>query len=138
MRRFALALAFLIPAVGGALAGEAEVRAAQGTIDSQLKAFQAGDGPLAYSYAAPSIKQIFPTSEIFMSMVRQGYAPIYQPQSYSFGTSEEPSPTTIVQQVTITGPDGKDYEASYRLELQPDGVFRITGVSMRAANSLAV
>jgi hypothetical protein len=138
MRRFALALAFLVSAASSALAGEAEVRAAQQTIESQLKAFQASDGGLAYSYAAPNIKQIFPTAEIFMGMVQQGYAPIYQPQNYSFGTTEEPSPTTIVQQVMITGPDGKDYEASYRLELQPDGVFRITSVSMRAANSLAV
>ncbi|HEV7255675.1 MAG TPA: DUF4864 domain-containing protein [Mesorhizobium sp.] len=138
MRRFALALAFLVSAAAGALAGEAEVRAAQQTIDSQLKAFQAGDGALAYSYAAPNIKQIFPSPEIFMGMVQQGYAPIHKPQSYGFGATEEPSPTTVVQQVTITGPDGKDYEASYRLELQPDGVFRITGVSLRAAKSLAV
>lgn len=138
MRRLALSLALLVSAAAGALAGEAEVRAAQQTVESQLKAFQAGDGTLAYSFAAPNIKQIFPSPEIFMSMVRQGYAPIFKPQNYSFGTAEEPSPTTIVQQVMITGPDGKDYEASYRLELQPDGVFRITGVSMRAANSLAV
>ena len=136
MRRFALALVLLMPLTGSALAGEAEVKAAQGTIESQLKAFQAGDGNAAYSYAAPSIKSVFPSADIFMSMVASGYAPVYKPQSYSFGTAEEPSPTTVVQQVMIVGPDGKDYEASYRLELQPDGVFRITSVSLRAANSL--
>ena len=37
----------------------------------------------------------------------------------------------------IVGPDGKDYEAVYTLELQPDGVWRITGVSLRASNSLS-
>lgn len=138
MRRFALAIALLASATVGASAGEAEVRAAQQTIDGQLKAFQAGDGALAYSFAVPNIKQIFPTADVFMGMVQQGYAPVFKPQNYSFGATEEPSPTTIVQQVMIVGPDGKDYEASYRLELQPDGVFRITSVSLRAANSMAV
>ena len=45
--------------------------------------------------------------------------------------------TSIVQQVMILGPDGKDYEAVYTLELQPDGVYRITGVSLKASNSLS-
>ena len=49
----------------------------------------------------------------------------------------EPSATSIIQQVMIVGPDGKDYEAVYTLELQPDGIYRITGVSLRAANSLS-
>ena len=43
----------------------------------------------------------------------------------------------IFQQVLIIGPDGKNYEAFYTLELQPDGRYRITGVSLRASNSLA-
>ena len=47
------------------------------------------------------------------------------------------SGTTIAQQVFIVGPDGKDYEALYTLELQPDGVYRITGVSLRASKSLS-
>ena len=37
----------------------------------------------------------------------------------------------------MVGPDGKDYEALYTLELQPDGVYRITGVSLRAAKTLS-
>ena len=59
-----------------ALAGDAEVQAAQTTIDSQLKAFSADDGNTAYSYAAPNVKQIFPTLDAFMSMVTNGYAPV--------------------------------------------------------------
>ena len=65
MRRMLLALA-LLPALfafsfSAALAGDAEVKAAQATIDSQLKAFIADDNAAAYSYAAPNVKQIFPT-----------------------------------------------------------------------------
>jgi hypothetical protein len=135
VRAFLLAAALLMPAA--AFAGEAEIQAAQGTIEAQLKAFQAGDGALAYSYAAPSIKRIFPTVETFMGMVESGYRPVRDPKNFSFGKVEEMGATSIVQQVLITGPDGKEYEAVYTLELQPDGVYRITGVSLRASNSLS-
>ena len=120
-----------------AFAGEAEIKAAQGTIQNQLEAFKAGDNATAYSFAAPNVQKIFPSVDIFMGMVTSGYRPVHQPQNYAFGKVEEMSPTQIIQQVMVVGPDGKDYEAVYTLELQPDGVYRITGVSLRASNSLS-
>lgn len=133
---FLMFLALLaIPNV--ALAGDAEVKAAQGTIDAQLKALQAGDGALAYSYAAPTIQRIFPTADIFMGMVDRAYQPVRNPRNYAFGKSEEIAGGKIAQQVLLTGPDGKDYEALYTLELQPDGIWRITGVSLKASNALS-
>lgn len=120
-----------------ALAGDAEVKAAQTVIDGQLKAFIANDGVAAYNFAAPNVKRIFPTVDTFMSMVTNGYAPVRKPQSYSFGKVEQTGPSSIVQQVLIVGPDGKDYEAVYTLELQPDGSFKITGCSLRGSNSLS-
>ena len=133
------AFLLLVPLIfsTAAFAGDAEIKAAQGTIEAQLKAFQAGDGELAYSYAAPNIKRIFPTVEIFMGMVESGYQPVRNPSNFSFGKVQETSATSIVQQVVILGPDGKDYEAIYTLELQPDGTYRITGVSLKASNSLS-
>ena len=138
MRRiFAALIAAPVLYAFSAFAGDAEIRSAQGTIDAQLKAFQAGDGALAYSYAAPNVKRIFPTVDIFMGMVESGYQPVRKPRNYAFGKVQEMSATSIAQQVLILGPDGKDYEAVYTLELQPDGVYRITGVSLRASNSLS-
>ncbi|TIX66663.1 MAG: DUF4864 domain-containing protein, partial [Mesorhizobium sp.] len=55
----------------------------------------------------------------------------------AFGKVEETGPTSIIQQVMIVGPDGKDYEAVYTLEQQPDGSFQITGCSLRASTSLS-
>ena len=69
-------------------------------------------------------------------MVTSGYQPVYKPRNYAFGKVRELSTTSIVQQVLVVGPDGRDYEAIYTLEMQPDGNFRITGVSLRASNSL--
>lgn len=136
MRRAALVIVGLLMAVP-ADAGDAEIKAAQGTISGQLQAFRAGDDATAYGFAAPNVKRIFPTLETFMGMVTGGYRPVHKPQSFDFGKSQEMSPTSIIQQVIIVGADGKDYEAVYTLELQPDGVWRITGVSLRAANSLS-
>ena len=135
IRAFLVAMATILSTM--AFAGDAEVKAAQGTIEAQLKAFQAGDGERAYSYAAPNVKRIFPTVEIFMGMVESGYQPVRNPRNFSFGKVQEMGPNSIVQQVMILGPDGKDYEAVYTLELQPDGTYRITGVSLKASNSLS-
>lgn len=137
MRRISLAFVLALSTLTAAFAGDAEVKAAQSTIDGQLKAFQAGDGNLAYSFAAPSIKRMFPSAEAFMGMVQTGYQPVFKPQSYTFGEAQEMSGTSIAQRVMIVGPDGKEYEALYQLELQPDGKFRITGVSLRASQSLS-
>ena len=72
-----------------------------------------------------------------MGMVESGYQPVRNPRNFSFGKVQEMGPNSIVQQVMILGPDGKDYEAVYTLELQPDGIYRITGVSLKASNSLS-
>lgn len=137
MRSLSLALAAALFTVTSAFAGDAEVKAAQSTIEGQLKAFQAGDGNLAYSFAAPSIRQMFPTPDIFMSMVQNGYQPVFKPRSFTFGDAQDMGGNKIAQRVMIVGPDGKDYEALYQLELQPDGKFRITSVSLRASQSLS-
>jgi len=131
-----LAALLLILALQPAFAGDAEVKAAQGIIASQLKSFADGRDAEAYGYAAPGIKRIFPTLESFMGMVTGAYRPVYKPRSYSFGKAEEATAGSVMQQVFVVGPDGKDYEAVYTLELQPDGSFRITGVSLRAASTV--
>jgi hypothetical protein len=138
MRRALFAFAVLpLLFISSALAGEAEIEAAQSAIAGQLRAFLADDGAAAYGYAAPNIRHMFPTPDIFMGMVTGGYAPVRRPRSYAFGKSEQTGPGRVVQQVLLVGPDGKDYEAVYTLELQPDGMWRITGCSLRAANSLS-
>ncbi|RWM10104.1 MAG: DUF4864 domain-containing protein [Mesorhizobium sp.] len=138
MRRALFALA-LVPMLLAsiAFAGDAEIKAAQTVIDSQLKAFLADDDATAYSFAAPNVKRVFPTVDTFMNMVTNGYAPVRKPQTYSFGKVEQTGPASIIQQVLIVGPDGKDYEAIYTLEQQPDGSFKITGCSLRASTSVS-
>lgn len=123
-------------ALAPASANDAYFEAAQTAIAGQLEAFQSGDGSTAYSYAAPNIKRIFPTEQAFMRMVQSAYPQVNSPRTYSFGRAQMTGTDTLAQQVLITGPDGKEYEAVYTLALQEDGTFRITGVHLRAAATI--
>lgn len=136
MRRLSV-LAISLLLTTASFAGEAEVKAAQGSIDAQIRAFKADDNALAYSYAAPNIQRMFPTVDAFMGMVNNGYQPVWKPQAYDFGKSEEPATGGVMQQVLLVGPDGKNYEAVYTLELQADGVWRITSVRLRVSNMVS-
>ena len=139
MNRLFVAAAFTLASLATpAAGGEAEIRAAQSSIEAQLRAFLAGENEAAYSYAAPNVKRLFPTVEQFMAMVKNGYQPVWKPRNFAFGDAMEMSPTAILQKVLVVGPDGKNYEAVYTLEMQDDGTFRITGVSLRGAQTLGV
>ncbi|HYS46836.1 MAG TPA: DUF4864 domain-containing protein [Rhizomicrobium sp.] len=125
MRALLLLAVVLISLAAPARAAD-DVAAAQGVIRSQLEAFSRDDAAAAYSYAAPAIQEIFPQAEIFMSMVRNSYAPVYRHKSFDFGEARV-SDGTIAQRVHIVDADGIPWEALYTLELQPDGSVKITG-----------
>jgi hypothetical protein len=127
----ALLLLLLVPAAAAAgPVNDADRAEFQRIISEQIAAFRADDGPRAYSYAAPSIKRIFPSPEIFMRMVRQGYGPVHRPQSFRFGEAALDPLGRPAQRVTIVGPDGRTYEALYSMERQPDGSWRIDGCTL--------
>ena len=109
-----------------------DVTAAQGVIRAQEQAFARDDATAAYSYAAPAIKEIFPAPDIFMSMVQNGYAPVYRHKSFEFGDSRTEG-SSVAQQVHIIDANGEAWEALYTLEQQADGSYKITGCSLLKA-----
>lgn len=115
-----LVAAFLQPA---ARADEAAIRT---VIESQIDAFRADDGERAYSYAAPGIREMFGDVGRFMSMVRQGYRPVYRPRDYAFGPLRD-TPRGPEQEVFVTDEAGISWVAVYSLEQQPDGSWKISG-----------
>jgi len=125
MRALFLLAALLISLAAPARAAD-DVAAAQGVIRSQLEAFSRDDAAAAYSHAAPAIQESFPQADIFMSMVRNSYAPVYRHKSFDFGEARV-ADSTIVQRVHIVDAEGIPWEALYTLELQPDGSVKITG-----------
>lgn len=138
MRRMQTMLASLALSVtmlcGPALADDAsDIKTA---ISSQLEAFRTGDKDAAYSYASPKIKAMFPSSDVFMSMVERGYDPVYHSRNVVFGEMK-PEGAGFRQEVFLTDTGGQSWVASYTLERQPDGSMKITGVFIRKGNDLA-
>lgn len=125
MRALILLVAFSIGFVSSVRAAD-EVAAAQDVIRSQIEALVRDDAATAYSYAAPAIRGVFPQADIFMSMVRDNYPPIYRHKSFKFGESRELT-NGIAQRVSIVDADGLPWEALYTLEQQPDGSLKIIG-----------
>jgi hypothetical protein len=135
MRLFSLLLALLIGLAAPARAAD-EVAAAQGVIRAQVDAFSRDDAAAAYSYAAPSIQNLFPQPDIFMAMVRGSYAPVYRHKSFEFGEVRA-SDGRIAQRVHIVDADGVPWEALYTLEQQADGSMKIIGCTLLKAGQAA-
>jgi hypothetical protein len=134
MRIAVLLVALIIACHHAAFAGD--VAAAQSVIRAQEQAFVRDDAAAAYSHAAPAIKEIFPAPDIFMSMVRNGYAPVYRHRSFEFGESKTDG-GWIAQRVHIIDANGEAWEALYTLEQQRDGSYKITGCSLLKAGQSA-
>ena len=133
MRAFVLIVALLI-AVHAHAADDVTVW--QSVIRSQVEALGRDDAATAYSFAAPAIQSIFSQPDIFLSMVQQGYAPVYRHKSFEFGEARV-ADGKIAQRVHILDADGVPWEALYTLELQPDGSLKITGCMLLKAGQAA-
>ena len=129
MPRIALLVAFLIGSTVLAYADD-DTAAGQSVIRSQEEAFSRDDAAAAYTFAAPGIKSMFPSADIFMSMVRKAYAPVYRHRSFEFGEAKT-SAGKIVQEVQIIDADGAAWDALYTLEPQPDGSLKISGCVLK-------
>jgi len=119
-----LALSLIAPAVA-----EDRRAAFEAVIEGQIEAFSRNDGDAAFAFASPDIQGMFGNPDRFMEMVRAGFAPVYRPRSYAF------EPTVVAdglpaQPVRVIGPDGRGVIALYRMEEQPDGSWRIAGVTL--------
>lgn len=125
-----LALFFVTPLADAQTVTDADAAEYRRIISSQIAAFNADDGPAAYAFAAPMIQQIFPTPDAFMSMVRQGYQPVYRQKSYVFGKVATDSAGRPTQHVTIVDMNGKTWTAVYTMERQPDGSWKIAGCTL--------
>jgi hypothetical protein len=134
MRAIVLLLTLLLGLSSPACADD--VAAAQGVIRAQEQAFARDDAAAAWSHAAPAIQEIFQQPEIFMQMVRQGYAPVYRHKSFEFGEAKTAG-SQIAQRVHIVDDNGEAWEALYTLERQADGSYRITGCSLLKAGQAA-
>lgn len=131
----AASLSFAAPGPGAEPVSPADTRSARAVVQAQLAAFAAGDAERAFSYAAPSIREMFGTAERFMAMVRSGYPVVYRPATVSF-LHPERNERELVQGVHLTDSTGSLWLAIYRLERQADTSWRISGCDVQPAAGL--
>jgi hypothetical protein len=129
-----LLLAVAAPARAQALLPDADQTAIQNVISGQLQAFREDDGPRAYSFAAPGIQLQFPTHQIFMKMVREGYPSVYRAAETEYRDIEALPEGRWLQHVLIVGADGTVVMALYTMELQADGTWKIAGCTLAPSN----
>ena len=131
VRAVLLALALLLPGAAWAqpVLGPGDGAAIERTIRAQLDAFRRDDAPGAYRYAAPNVREAFPTPDGFMAMVRQSYAPVYRPRQVEFSELAARD-GTVEQDVELVGPDGRPVVAAYTLERDGQGGWLITGCAL--------
>ena len=133
MRKFILAIAFWVAA---ALPAWAESQEIETTIRAQITAFQADDFERAFTYASPTIQQIFRAPEVFGRMVRQGYPMVYRPSEIAFlelATVEG----YYWQKVQIRDGQGRYHIMAYHM-IQLDGAWRINGVQLLPSQETGV
>ena len=131
-----LLAAFGAAALAQGTPGASERDSVTRTIRAQMEAFKRDDGVEAFSYAAPAIREMFRTPDIFMQMVRGGYAPVYRPREVEFLEPQAES-GEILQPVRVTGPDGETVIALYRMQRQADGTWKIAGVVLLRTGEFA-
>jgi hypothetical protein len=131
LRCIAVCLSVLVLSCTAQAQTAEEKAAMQQVVEGQLNALAADDGSTAYTFAAPIVQQVFPTVDVFMTMVKKGYRPVYRNSDRKFG---EVSPDTLGRpavHVTLTAEDGKHWEAVYSMEQQKDGSWKIAGCYLK-------
>ena len=131
----ALACLLLLAAGGAAWAQpepkptEADWSAIRKVIQAQIDAFRQDKDELAFSYAAPGIREQFKTAENFMRMVKIGYPAIHRPATLAFVDTalEDGIPIQVVQ---FSDSAGVVWIGVYTMQRQPDKSWKVNGCQL--------
>ena len=104
----------------------ADQEAIRTVIERQLEAFRQDDAAGAFAFASPAIQQRFGTPEVFMTMVKTAYQPVYRPRYVAFKDLSMVR-GVLTQSVLLVGPDGVPVTAMYLMQQQPNGMWKIDG-----------
>ncbi len=113
----------------GEIPGAADTELMQNVISRQLDAFARGDATTAYAQASPVIQAKFQSKEIFMAMVRQGYAVLIQPQRVDFLGAKQTSDGPVFG-VQVYARDGSSWIAAYQMVRDESENWRINGCQL--------
>lgn len=127
-----LLVVLVIVALPGVPSAEEQDKAIEQTILSQIEAFANDDQDAAWEYASEGIKHRFGDAGVFFSMVREAYPAVHRASAIEFGELV-PHGVFDVQVVRLTDPEGKRWDAYYRMVIN-EGHWKIAGVRLSPAN----
>ena len=128
MRGWSIGLGFALGLAGAAWAQDSEI---EGVISGQIEAFKADDFAQAFTFAAPSIRQIFRTPENFGVMVRRGYPMVWRPAEVTFLDLRDEAGVPV-QTVQIRDAAGTILLLAYSMT-QTGAGWKISGVQILEA-----
>ena len=105
---------------------EVDLQAIRTAIAQQIAAFRENNAVAAFSQAAPGIQRQFGSAENFVRMVEEAYPPVYQPRSVVFEDVFDIEGLPA-QQVMVMGKDGELIRATYIMQQQVMGDWKIAG-----------
>ncbi len=127
-----LATSFLIVVMAGPLAAQSsDIRA---TIEAQIEAFEEDDFERAFTFASPTIRDLFRTHENFGAMVRGGYPMVWRPSDLRFLELREIAGSHW-QKVLITDQQGKVHVLDYQM-IEVENGWNINAVQLLEANDV--
>lgn len=98
----------------------------------QIEAFANDDDEAAWTYASEGIKRRFGSAEVFLSMVREAYPAVHRASSIEF-VERVPHGPFEIQEVRLQGPEGKRWDAYYRM-VRIEGQWKVAGVFIQPAD----
>ena len=115
-----------------AMAQDADVRA---VISAQIEAFEIDDFEQAFSYASPTIRQVFRTPENFGVMVQRGFPMVWRPADVRFLDLENRD-GALWQDVMVRDAAGDVFILEYEM-IKLEAGWKINGVRIRPAAGTA-
>ncbi|KAF0675293.1 DUF4864 domain-containing protein [Profundibacterium mesophilum] len=103
-------------------------------IEQQIEAFRAGDLETAFSFAAPSIRRLFGSPDVFGRMVEQGYPMVWSPSEVTFLELRRIE-GALWQRVMVRDDSGALHMLDYQMT-PGEGGWKIGGVQLLRAQDL--
>lgn len=132
------ALLICLTLLGTTARSQAQTEAPQpqieATIEAQIEAMRADDWDRAFTYASPTIHQMFGTAQSFSQMVQTGYPMVWHPAEVQMMDLRMIG-GALWQRVRITDQQGQAYLVDYQMVKGPDG-WLINAVQLQKANDI--
>ncbi len=132
MRHFIFAVLLSVGLYAPAHAQGTEIEA---NIRAQIEAFQADDFDSAFSYASPTIQQVFRSPKNFGAMVKNGYPMVWRPAELRFLDLRDVA-GQLWQKVMITDAKGHVHVLDYQM-VNLEGIWKINAVQVLEAPGIA-